>query len=155
VPLPQADKLAWFDMHQVADGLGVSVREVRRWVALNYLPAKVMYPLHWFPVEVISREGLELWLMRPRPAWMLVEVGKVRDPRLRLILQNAQAEDRGGFYWVRPQVAAQKYFVSARHLNALAQKGRIGRLLVEGRAWLYEPDVARWAKGEIVGEAEN
>jgi hypothetical protein len=79
---------------------------------------------------------------------MLVTVEKIRDEQLRLILQNAQQDNISP--WLRAQEAERKYFLDQSTFNRYARKGKIERVAISGRGWLYEPDIRRVVLGEYV-----
>lgn len=76
---------------QTASALGVSPTTVMKWSREKLAPARFGYMRNQ-QVLYFQREELTHWLMRPKPAWMLVKVEQVTDPIFATVMRNSQEE---------------------------------------------------------------
>lgn len=125
---------------QTAEALGVSPTTVMKWSRQKLAPARFGYMRNQ-QVLYFQREELTYWLMRPKPAWMLVKVEQVTDPIFATVMRNSQEEFPSP--WLSLHEAAQRYFVVPETIAHHVRKKRVAHCAAQGRLYVYEPDVKR------------
>lgn len=127
-------------VQDVAHGLGVPPNVVYGWANDVLIIHHTGYRGR-IETMVFKRPEVERWLMRPKPAWMLVDEERIQDEQWRIILRNAKETNESP--WIKTKEAAEKYHMSDKGLLWHARQGKIARFAARGRHWLYEPDIRR------------
>lgn len=136
---------------QTAEALGVSPTTIMKWSRAKLAPARFGYMRNQ-QVLYFQREELTHWLMRPKPAWMLVKVEQVTDPIFATVMRNSQEEQHSP--WLSLREAAQRYFVSPKTIAHHVRKKRVAHCEAQGRFYVFEPDVKRLFNPELAKAAQ-
>lgn len=148
--LPVHEREGVLGVKEVAAKLGVSPNVVYGWVERGLIPHRQGWR-GTIPVRVCLQPEIERWLMRPKPAWMLIDFDKVQDRKWRIILRNAQ--ELNDCPWLKTKEAAEKYNISKQGLLWHSRQGKIARFEVRRQYWLYEPDIRRTLGVDYVGSS--